>query len=565
MVLENRFETDPAHDVPTQTDPIFRYLVLYQEESGIDWIEETLRANGKFGLPGRYLESEVRAVNEHRLAPEAQLPLEWSAASLASYIGLIERHRTPEGGYFGLCVSLTDVARIARIDPNAVRFQRFDAILMLRRSDRLACAIDHALRRAPGVRGRQRVAGAYMDANRFFPWVASLIGEQARSENLALGRVNRGGAPILELCWEDLVKQTQLSLDAIAELFHQRGTGAMVRLQPQSPVPQWPRAVQEFRASIKRRFLAYACGEQDFLPKLALKQPAAVGGSSLPHVEAIVERFGQCRTTADFYRMQIDQENLATPEELLALRSEQSRLPGPARQWIREISVKMLGRDTIAQPFRRSVISEGITLFSDQRGDKREKALLLVFCGKIPRPFMPTAMFLQALPAQKCDVALLSDRGAFLNGMFGYAADMVELATKLRRDLNLSAYASFSCAGISAASAGAVATGLMVGARNATSLGGRPPIEILGEKPIGGLDPDVINRSFCELGQQNSGVKIKLVYGEGHEKDRLGALELKNIFEGELLPIENISEHNIFFELKKIGKLRSFLWKTLVL
>ena len=558
MPPESRFETDPDRDVLAATAPTFRYLLLYQEESGIDWLEETLRASGQFGLPGRYLEARVREANARRLDPSATPPTPWTDAAIVQHLILMERHRTTTDGCFGLTLSLADFARIAAAVPDATWFFRFDATLILRRSDRVAGAVDVVLREAWATSGR-RGKGQMNEAS-LFPNVAMRIGLQARMENLAFGRLLHSGAPTLDVCKEDLLQKQDATLKTISDLLSPSGDGP--RLVPTTPMPQVPETLQRFRSTFKRRFLDYINGERDprSVQPSKVRSVEAVSSS----VEEIVGQFAQCRAPADFYRLQIDLENLSTPQELLELRDAQSRLPGQARLWIRELSARMLGSDTAAQPFRRESVTEGITLFTDQRGGEQQKALLLVFCGKVPRPFMPTAVFLQALQASRCDVALLTDRATwFMQGMADYARDLEELGGNLRRDLRLASYGSYSCAGVSGASAGAVATGLMIGARNAVSLGGRAPAELLRQKPIGQLDAATLAQSFSELALKNPSVTVRLVYSEHHESDRQGANDLHAIFGGSLVELAGFSDHNIFFEQRKAGRLKSFLWETL--
>jgi len=559
MSSEVRFEIDPERDVRAATAPTFRYLLLYQEESGVDWLEETLRASRQFGLPGRYLEAGVREANAGRLDPSTQTAEPWTDAAIVQHLILMERHRTTPDGCFGLTLSLGQFAAIGASDPEATWFFRFDATLVLRRADRVAGAIEAVLHDAWARRGRR--AQGQMNEGLLFPKVATRIGLQARVENLAFGRLLNTGAPTLEVCKEDLLERRDATLEAVSNLLSPSGHGP--RLAPATPMPEAPEGVQRFRAIFKRRFLDYINGGRAH----PLASPASVLSVNVDSsgVEELVERFAQCRAPADFYRLQIDLENLSTPQELLALRAAQSRLPGPARLWIRELAARMLGGDTVAQPFRRERIAEGITLFSDQRGGEENKALLLVFTGKIPRPFMPTGVFLQALPAGRCDVALLTDRtNWFMQGMGDYARDLDELAVNLRRDLRLDAYASYSCAGVSGASAGAVATGLAIGARKAVSLGGRSPEELLRQKSIGQLDAATLGKSFSELALKNPSVNVQLVYNEHHDADRQGANELHAIFGGTLVELAGFSNHNIFFEQRKAGRLKNFLWETLV-
>jgi len=187
-------------------------------------------------------------------------------------------------------------------------------------------------------------------------------------------------------------------------------------------------------------------------------------------------RFAACRTEADFYRVQIDAENLLAPAEVAAL--DPGGLPPRAVAWLTRLRGMMGLAGAEPQPFRRHDLAENATFYEGAGGDGAGRCLMVGFTGIALRMNVPAPVFLQALPAGACDVVILRDpgRAAFLAGVPGYAADLPALAARLAADLPAGRRpGGIRCIGTSAGGAAALYFGRLAGARRAVSVDGGHP------------------------------------------------------------------------------------------
>lgn len=213
------------------------------------------------------------------------------------------------------------------------------------------------------------------------------------------------------------------------------------------------------------------------------------------NVAALPERFAACRTAADFYRVQIDAENILSPAEVAAL--DPAALPPPAAAWLGRLRGMLLLAGGGAQAFRRRDLSDNATFYEGE-GEGTPRCLVVAFTGIALRMNVPAPAFLQALPAAACDVVILRDpgRAAFLAGVPGYAADLPALAARLAADLPGGRHpAGIRCIGTSAGGAAALYLGRLVGARRAVSVDGAHPaglkLRLAAEVDRGALDAAV--------------------------------------------------------------------------
>ncbi|WP_137124696.1 hypothetical protein [Roseomonas sp. HF4] len=187
------------------------------------------------------------------------------------------------------------------------------------------------------------------------------------------------------------------------------------------------------------------------------------------------DRFAACRTAADFYRVQIDAENLLSPAEVEAL--EPAGLPPQAAAWLGKLRGMLMLAGGGAQAFRRRDLSDNATFYEGE-GEGSPRCLVVAFTGIAMRMNVPAPAFLQALPAASCDVVILRDpgRAAFLAGVPGYAADLPALAARLAADLPGGRHpGGIRCIGTSAGGAAALYLGRLVRARRAVSVDGAHP------------------------------------------------------------------------------------------
>jgi len=124
----------------------------------------------------------------------------------------------------------------------------------------------------------------------------------------------------------------------------------------------------------------------------------------------LADAFAQCRTPADFYRVQIMLENERTPLELLEQFECRDELAPPARKWISALEDMMRRGSEHIQPFMRTSLSENVQFYHVGTGNGA-KSLLIGFCGNFQRLMMPLPIFLQHVPADIFDVVILKDPG----------------------------------------------------------------------------------------------------------------------------------------------------------
>jgi hypothetical protein len=193
-------------------------------------------------------------------------------------------------------------------------------------------------------------------------------------------------------------------------------------------------------------------------------------------VTTLRDRFAACRTAADFYRVQIEAENILSPAEVAAL--DPAELPPPAAAWQARLSGMMGQVAPAVQAFRRRDLSDHASFFEGAGDAGAGRCLVVGFTGIALRMNVPAPVFLQALPAAACDVVILRDpgRAAFLAGVPGYAPDLPALAERLAADLPGGRHpGGWRCIGTSAGGAAALYFGRLAGARRAVSVDGGHP------------------------------------------------------------------------------------------
>jgi hypothetical protein len=232
---------------------------------------------------------------------------------------------------------------------------------------------------------------------------------------------------------------------------------------------------------------------------------------------ALEAALAACRTTADFYRVQIDAENLMTPLEVTALAARAEALPEPARPWIERLDGLVRRVRPEPEPFRRREIAPHVQLY-EGTGEPRD--LVIGLTGVALRLMMPAAPVLQAFDASRCDVLVLADadRTCFLSGLAGYAEGPEAAARRLAQDLPLSRYAAVRTFGTSAGGAAALAYGAQLGARVALSLGGSHPFTLSPRRANGQvLDRRVFDRMIASA--RPGATRLFCVFAEMHARD----------------------------------------------
>ncbi len=277
---------------------------------------------------------------------------------------------------------------------------------------------------------------------------------------------------------------------------------------------------------------------------------------------SVLKAFDGCTTPADFYKVQIALENLATPLDLRRLVRGLDQVPEPARQWLRNMSNMMNAAGAPTQGFIRTNLGDHLTLFKSGRRDGERKRLLVSFSGVYPyRPLaIPTPVFLQHVPADRFDVILLRDPKQlfYLKGIPGYADDIAGVAGRLREFAVNGRYRSIRSIGMSAGGFAALVAGTLAGADCAVGFcclhptSGRHRPRVL----AAGLDGFELDRAL-QRAPAGSAPKIMLLFGAGNQGDRDGANALGRMFpQAKLVELAGVSSHHLPYELLKRGLLR---------
>lgn len=269
-----------------------------------------------------------------------------------------------------------------------------------------------------------------------------------------------------------------------------------------------------------------------------------------------LEAFAACRTPAMIRRTMILADNRLVPEEVVALHEGRAALPALALPWIETLHRALVAAGPPAR-FARDVVAPDVTLL---RAAGTPRALLVVFCGQVPRPMLPLALFLQHMPP-RCDVAMLwdPDRCMYLRGLRGFAEDPASLAARLATALGVARYPALRCLGSSSGGLAGLAMGVLMGASQAVALGGMHPASgNAAAAPEAGLDLGALDDAL--RGVARDATRLVCAFGADCAPDIARFARLReSLPEAIALPVAGVSEHNILLRLSRRGDLARFL------
>ena len=149
-------------------------------------------------------------------------------------------------------------------------------------------------------------------------------------------------------------------------------------------------------------------------------------------------------------------------------------LPEASAEWLGRIAALTgLGRVEPAG-FERRVIQPTVEIYGDPRFPSRDKSLVIGFTGQLNRLMMPLAAFLQALPAERCDLVVVrKGREDHYDRGIPPWTGMTEAAGALLREAGAARYRRLATFGVSAGGLPALRYGILGGAGRAVSVGGR--------------------------------------------------------------------------------------------
>ena len=271
--------------------------------------------------------------------------------------------------------------------------------------------------------------------------------------------------------------------------------------------------------------------------------------------------FFGCKSQADIYRRLIDIENDFSPVEMASLTASQNTLPEIALPLMQKNLKWMMRGSSFIRPYRRTKISENVNYFQYPTGGV--KSLLMCFCGKANRMLLPIATFLQHIPEDTFDVLILRDpsRHCYLGGVPLYADRLEDVLVRMQNNISLGQYRDIRCLGTSVGGAAALYSGIFLGAKRAIAVGGAHPsnftdIDKLRLQGFSGTEfDDLLPSDFATA----SNTELLAFCGAQVKRDIEGAISLsRHLVQCRLAKINNIDDHNIFFQLFERGALSEF-------
>lgn len=246
-------------------------------------------------------------------------------------------------------------------------------------------------------------------------------------------------------------------------------------------------------------------------------------------------------------------EDLLTPAELQRRLGQFDELTGHAREACRTSYILRELRKAPAQGFGRDEIAPDVVLFRE--GRPAGKSLIITLCGRSQRPNMAWSLFLQYLPAELFDVAILCDRRGshFTRGIAGYAGDLLQLQQRIMADTGASSYRRIYCYGTSSGGLPAVRIGLLAGAHRSIAVGpvfAWPIHRLLQGETFQTFDP------ICAC-RPPPRPDILCVHAS-NERDTLGARHLELILGARRVRITSTADHNVNHQLYLAGRLMEF-------
>lgn len=264
-----------------------------------------------------------------------------------------------------------------------------------------------------------------------------------------------------------------------------------------------------------------------------------------PYATRTLAALGACKTAADFYRIQIDLQQHATPAEVAFLTTRPMRWPQEFDTWLDALFAMMTLNNRRIEPFSTRRLNDHISLYE---GTGSRGVLAIGFCGVAGLLFMPIPYLLQYFAAENTDVLVLRDptRAGFIAGVRGYAGSFRDLMDGLRRDLNFPRYGDIRIFGTSGGGAAALAAGVLVGSARAVSFSGHLPTSsqrYAAEAATTDLE-DVLRTAPARPGDF-------CVYGAANQRDAANAVELANLLQLRLYPVASVADHNVVFDLHR--------------
>lgn len=277
-----------------------------------------------------------------------------------------------------------------------------------------------------------------------------------------------------------------------------------------------------------------------------------------PFLCLAIDALRTCQSTTDYYRVQIEIQKYATPDDVVALRQHPGPWPGEVDEWIGKLHANLTMATPVVQDFRLHRLGETTCLYS---GPSRAPNLIVAFCGKADLLFMPIGLVLQYFSTKRHAVLVLRDpaRVGFTGGMAGHSSTFREMIDKLRRELDFSRFDSIRAFGTSGGGAPALAAGLLLNAPSAVAFSGHLPSA---SKQYGSEAASAeLERIFRSA---PPGPAYACVYGADNKADSRNAAAIAASMAARtvrLIPVPD-DAHNVVYPLHKRRQLASLLAMT---
>jgi len=206
------------------------------------------------------------------------------------------------------------------------------------------------------------------------------------------------------------------------------------------------------------------------------------------------------------------------------------------------------------RPYRREAVARLVTLYT---ADRSAETLIIGFCGRSARLFLPMAVFLQALDHRRYDLLVASDARHlhFDHGIEDYAGSLPELARRLSDFASARGYGSIITYGISMGGLAALRTGQLMRANRAIAAGGRFAWNI-GRLLRQRAHPRAFDL-LCEC-RQPTATESYALFSEGHSDDVESAARLAAIAPECHIVAMPCDDHNFPYAIHKARRLDDY-------
>jgi hypothetical protein len=247
-------------------------------------------------------------------------------------------------------------------------------------------------------------------------------------------------------------------------------------------------------------------------------------------------------------------EDQFTPRQLQQFLPRLHELAGHAKEACRTSYILRELHQKPAQGYEREDLSANVVFYRGE-GRAAQKSLIVTFCGRSQRPNMAWSLYLQYLPSEFFDVAILCDlaNNHYNDGIARYAPDMLSLQRRLATDLQFASYRRVYLYGTSSGGLPAIRVGLLAGADRSIAVGGVfawPIYRLTQGQDFQTFDP------ICACYTQRRG-KVLVIHAS-NERDLIGARQVERVLKAKRIRITSTSDHNVNHQLYLAGGLMDF-------